>query len=251
MNSFDTEQHTIKLSDDGSFTAYSKEYSEHYHSTRDGALHESLTKHVIPALEAKKNQNEICILDICFGLGFNTLATLYYAKEKRIESKIHIHSPELDKVLVKSLLDFQYPLEFESMRHIIEELVQKGSYQDEQFYIELYLGDARDYVKKFKSQTFDVVYQDAFSPAVNPSLWTKEYFADIRKCIKDEGILTSYSTALKTRLALYENDFYIYINSGKDFRNASIASPKLLEGFSQVDMQHKIMCNPDIQSLRD
>ena len=76
------------LSEDGSFTAYSKEYDEHYHSTKDGALNESILKHVLPAFKIKKNLEEINILDICFGLGFNTLATLYYHKKKLSYFKI-------------------------------------------------------------------------------------------------------------------------------------------------------------------
>ena len=41
-------------------------------------------------------------------------------------------------------------------------------------------------------------------------LWTKEDFEDIANAIKDDGVLTTYSTALKTRLALYENNFNVY-----------------------------------------
>jgi len=48
---FEDALHTLTLSDDGSYTAYSKEYDEHYHSTKDGALKESLQKHVIPAYD--------------------------------------------------------------------------------------------------------------------------------------------------------------------------------------------------------
>ena len=73
---FNDETHTMVQSEDGSFTAYSKEFDEHYHSTKDGALQESLQKHVIPALYHVKDKEQISILDICFGLGFNTLATL-------------------------------------------------------------------------------------------------------------------------------------------------------------------------------
>jgi len=40
VKEFDSYLHTLTLSDDGSYTAYSTEYDEHYHSTKDGALHE-------------------------------------------------------------------------------------------------------------------------------------------------------------------------------------------------------------------
>ena len=240
----------MTLSEDGSYTAYSKEYNEHYHSTKDGALYESLVKHVHPAFKIKENQEEINILDICFGLGFNTLATLLHYKQNSLSSKINIYSPELDVSLVKSLINFTYPQEFEEFKHIIKAIVEDGIYEDENFYIEVFLGDAREYIKKFNNK-FDIVYQDAFSPSSNPILWTKEYFSDIKRGIKKDGVLTTYSIALATRLALYENGFNIYINSGEGFRKATVASPSKLEEFELVDMEHKISCNPNAVSLRD
>jgi tRNA U34 5-methylaminomethyl-2-thiouridine-forming methyltransferase MnmC len=68
---------------DGSNTLFSKEYNEHYHSTKDGAINESLYKHIIPAITHHKDKKSLKILDICFGLGYNTLATLHYNKTKR------------------------------------------------------------------------------------------------------------------------------------------------------------------------
>lgn len=249
--SFNNEFYSLSLSDDGSFTAYSKEYEEHYHSTKDGALYESLVKHIIPAFKIQKDKNVVSILDICFGLGFNTLATIYHVKKNNIASKIEIYSPELDSTLVKSLLDFTYPKEFDFIKNIIFNLVKYQCYSDEQFHIEIFLGDAREYIKTFDANKFDIVYQDAFSPASNPILWTREYFKDIKNIIKEDGILTTYSISLATRLALYENSFNIYINEGKDFRKATLASLGVLDDFKEVDMKHKISCNPDASSLRD
>ena len=249
-NSFNDELHTATLSEDGSYTAYSKEYDEHYHSTKDGALHESMAKHIIPTFKIKKNQDEINILDICFGLGFNTLATLFYHKQNHLTTKIKIYSPELDASLVRSLINFTYPKEFKEFKPVIETICRDGIYEDKHFYIEVFLGDAREYIKRFKNK-FDIVYQDAFSPSANPTLWTKEYFKDISNAMRTDGVLSTYSTALKTRLALYENDFIVYLNSGKDFRNATIASKIVLDEFELVDMKHKISCNQDINPLLD
>jgi len=250
MKQFDDELHSITLSEDGSYTAYSKEYDEHYHSTKDGALHESFTKHINPAFSIKQNQDEINILDICFGLGFNTLATLLFYKQNSLKSKIKIYSPELDASLVKSLVNFIYPKEFEEFKPVIEAICKDGIYEDNDFYIEVFLGDAREYIKRFTNK-FDIVYQDAFSPSTNPILWTKEYFSDISNAMKEDGILTTYSTALKTRLALYENGFNIYLNTGEDFRSATVASKSELDKFELVDMKHKISCNPNIKPLHD
>ena len=251
MQAFDDEQHHLTLSEDGSFTAYSKEYGEHYHSTKDGALHESLVKHVIPAINLQQHKQELNILDICFGLGLNTLATIYYAQQKNFSIKFNIYSPELDADLVNSLVYFTYPKEFASILHIIDAVVKNGFYKDEKFSIELYLGDAREYIKNFEHKKFDIVYQDAFSPLANPSLWTQEYFADIKKIIKEDAILTTYSTALATRLALHHNGFFIYVNEGEGYRTASLASPSFLKTLKVVDMEHKISCNPQALPLRD
>ncbi len=49
-----------------------KEFDESYHSQKDGALRESLEKHIIPAFKFSKDRDEITILDIGFGLGYNT-----------------------------------------------------------------------------------------------------------------------------------------------------------------------------------
>ena len=247
---FDDALHNTAPSEDGTFTAYSKEYGEHYHSTKDGALNESLKKHIIPAFNHVKDKSEVHILDICYGLGLNTLATVLYYKEHAPDTRLFIYSPELDVDLVRSLLHFHYPETFKPLRKIIKAISTKNCYEDKHLYIEVYLGDARKYVKKFDKH-FDIIYQDAFSPASNPVLWTKEYFGDIANAIKDEGILTTYSTALKTRLALHQNGFFVYLAKAKGVRNFTLASLQPLEGAEKVDMEHKIACNPGIKPLSD
>jgi len=69
--------------------------------------------------------------------------------------------------------------------------------------------------------------------------------------LKKDGILTTYSMALKTRLALHENGFKIYINEGDGHRDATLATFMELKGYNIVNMSHKIACNPDVISLRD
>ena len=50
-------------SEDGSYTAYSSEYDEHYHSTKDGALNESLKKHIEPAFALHCKKDHLRIID--------------------------------------------------------------------------------------------------------------------------------------------------------------------------------------------
>lgn len=237
-------------SDDGSYTAYSPEYDEHYHSTKDGALNESLKKHIGPAFALHCEKDHLRLIDICFGLGFNTLLSLYYRDTSYTDTTLEIYSPELDGDLVASLVDFPYPDIFEPYRNIITDIATLGGYEDERTQITVDIIDARVAMRALEGE-WDVCYQDAFSPQTNPILWTREYFGDVARLMGEEGTVTTYSTALSTRLALYENGFNVYLNSGEGYRNATIASRRELADYEKVDMAHKIACNPNAQSLKD
>ena len=63
---------------DTSITLYSARFNETYHHVGDGALEETLCKHVLPLLSLQKDARVLRVLDICFGLGFNVLC-LYHA----------------------------------------------------------------------------------------------------------------------------------------------------------------------------
>jgi len=237
-------------SEDGSYTAFSAEYNEHYHSTKDGALNESLKKHIEPAFLCHKGKTHLKIIDICFGLGWNTLATLYYRDTYFPTTTLEIYSPELDGALVASLIDFPYPEIFAPYQNIIKSLAQTGEYKDHRTSMGVEIIDARIAMRELVGN-WDICYQDAFSPKSNPALWTREYFADIARLMGEEGVITTYSTSLVTRLSLYENGFSVYLNAGEGYRSATVASCRELEKFEKVDMGHKIRCNPDAVSLRD
>jgi tRNA U34 5-methylaminomethyl-2-thiouridine-forming methyltransferase MnmC len=234
---------------DGTHTLYSLEFDECYHSTKDGALQESLEKHVLPAFRVHQNKTEITILDICFGLGYNTYATLYYLQKYHPNTKVHIVSPEFDRALVESLDTFTYPPEFAPLKPIITQVAREGFYEDDKVKIEVHFGDARKVLPHLNLK-FDVVYQDAFSPKKNPLLWTKEYFEVIKNLSKKDVVLTTYSSATPVRMGLYENGFKLYVPPSKNVRSGTIASLSQLD-LEAIDMELKKQRNPDAKSLRD
>lgn len=234
---------------DNTFTLYSAEFDECYHSTNDGALNESLGKHIMPAFSLMDKRDRINILDICFGLGYNTFATIHYCKTNNIKTKIEILSPELDLELVQSLKYFEYPKEFDNMKNIINSISDNLYYEDEQFKISVLIGDAREILQKC-TKKFDIIYQDAFSPKKNPLLWTNEYFANLRTLSNDDIILTTYSIASNIRLAMSENGFKIYDFISQSPRRSTIASFKKLD-LPYVDMKLKKERNKNLVSLKD
>ena len=248
------------LTNDGTYTLYSKEYNQNYHSAKEGALNESLSKHVIPALTYHKDKKELNILDICFGLGYNTFATLYYIKQNNIDIKLNIYSPEFDKKLLLSLRDFNYPKEFREFKNIIDILSTEFKYNDNNINIEIFNGDAREYIKELKNsskktKSFDIVYQDAFSSDVNKLLWTQEYFKQIKSILNHDAIITTYSIATPIRLSIYNNNFKIYEYKPNNSNRITIALIKKEIhkdiNYKYIDMELKQQRNKIAKPLKD
>ncbi len=218
------------ITNDGSLTLKSDKYNECYHSS-EGAITETLYKHIYPAFDVV-NQEEIKILDICFGLGYNTFLAIL---NKPKNSKLKIYSPEFDEELVKSLKNFNYPKEFEKIKHIIDEVATNYKYKDDEVEIEVFIGDARKYIKTL--DTIDIVFQDAFSPKVNTELWSIEYFKDIDKL--NPKILTTYSVATPIRYALYSLGYNLYTHPYDNIRKGTLASKDILS-FPSANFEEKL-----------
>lgn len=184
-------------------------------------------------------------------MGYNTLATLYYIKLNNLNIKLNIYSPEFDRDLLHSLKDFKYPLEFKDFANIINTLSSDFLYKDDTLKIEIFNGEAREYIKNI--QNIDIVYQDAFSSDVNHSLWTVEYFKDIKQALSHNAIITTYSIATPIRLSMYENDFTIYEYKPDNSNRVTIALNKkeIDTKFKHIDMELKKQKNTTALHLYD
>ena len=178
---------------DNSFTFFNEEFQEHYHSI-SGALEEANKKFIEP-LELKDGMT---ILDICFGLGYNTLAAIEKYKNLKIIAL------ENDPNILEELQRIELKGKFE----IIKKLTKEKYYKDENYEITLILGDAKETIKQVKDKV-DIVFLDPFSPKKNPELWTKEFFSDIYSIMKKESKLATYSCAGQVRRNLKEVGFKI------------------------------------------
>ncbi|MEA1914070.1 MAG: MnmC family methyltransferase [Campylobacterota bacterium] len=234
---------------DGSNTLYSKQYEQHFHSVKDGAIFEALHKHIFPSLQHHQKKKQLNILDICFGLGYNTFSTIDYIIRNNLDLKVCFYSPELDEELIQSLGDFQYPKEFDHIKPIIDKLVTSGYYEDEQFTIQLHIGDARKYIQTLDN--IDVVYQDAFSSEVNKELWTKQYFADIKKILSRDAVITTYSIATPIRLGMSENNLFIFERVLPNNRKSTLAFTQKHSYDGYIDMDLKKQRNPSANALED
>ncbi len=239
------------LSGDGSRTLYCEAAGEHYHSTKDGAFSEALYKHVLPAWQYRiAGRSTVTVLDICFGLGYNTLVLIWYLRQQGYAGRLQIFSPEHDLKLLQGLADFPYPEELAALSPIMKKLAENLACREADLAIEIIPTEARSWLKQFKSSV-DIVFHDPFSPARNRQLWTYEYFAELRRIGSDDLLLTTYSTATAVRMGLFENGFHLYENRpAAKVRSATLASLTPLP-LNEIDMVLKQQRNPAAASLRD
>ncbi len=180
---------------DGSETFYNDEVGDVYH-TKSGAVEEAFLKYAEPAriAELAKSGN-VRILDICFGLGYNSCAALDRALEANPDCNIRIVGLENDGRILEKINEMDPSLK---NYRIMKEVAGKMEYSKGNISISLLMGDARKTIKTINEE-FDAVFLDPFSPAKQPDLWQADFFRDIRERMKNGGMLATYSYARMVR----------------------------------------------------
>jgi tRNA U34 5-methylaminomethyl-2-thiouridine-forming methyltransferase MnmC len=172
---------------DGSITYYQKEVGDTYHSLT-GAVEEARLKYAeaLPLLSVKSP----VILDICFGLGYNTAAAL----EKITEGKIICF--ENDPKILKEILEIEvsFPTYLIVRKFIQGVLYDKMELNQGKINLRMELGDMRVRIKEIPEKA-DFVFFDPFSPSKVPDMWTEDVFKDIRDKMNEGGRLATYSCA--------------------------------------------------------
>jgi chorismate dehydratase len=186
------------VTNDKSITYYNEEFDDHYHSISAGALTEALEKHVKPA----KLRSGFRILDICFGLGYNSLIAIHTKK------RISIIGLESDKKILEMIQNIKIREDLKSDYKKIQIACKKLAYSDESLNIKIILGDALKTIKQLEGK-FDVVFFDPFSPKKQPEMWTKEFFSDIFSVMNKGAILTTYSCSKTIRQNLNDAGFVV------------------------------------------
>ncbi|PAF41878.1 MnmC family methyltransferase [Helicobacter sp. 11S03491-1] len=221
------------ISNDGSLTAFNEEFKECYHSLKDGAYTETLYKHVLPPIEYTHlfKQQHLRILDICFGLGYNCFATIAQYLKMSYEGNLQIFSPEKDEDIFKKILSLKYPDALCGIQipKIIKQLQSKRqAFIGSNIKLEIFLGDAREYLENFKPASIDIVYQDAFSPKTNPELWNETYFKQLFKLTHGQSLITTYSVNATIRHCARNVGFLVYEYKNPYTRKSTLLSKKPL-----------------------
>ncbi|GAB4225219.1 MAG: MnmC family methyltransferase [Stanieria sp.] len=192
--------------EDGSYTFFSDEFNEAFHS-HYGAKLEAEVKFVEPTqLKIKATQlSTIYLLDICYGLGYNTAAALEAIWSINPHCRVELISLELNPAVPKNAIAFQLLSSWqEPIPKLLAELATTQQVNSEFLQAKLLLGDARTTIKQILQQQWqaDAIFLDPFSPPKCPQLWTVEFLNLVANCLKPTGRLATYSCAAAFRTAL-------------------------------------------------
>jgi tRNA U34 5-methylaminomethyl-2-thiouridine-forming methyltransferase MnmC len=200
-----SEQFDPYITDDGSSTFFSQEFGQTFHS-KYGAKEESIFKYAVPTLLTEKAcRGRLQILDICYGLGYNTAAAISTIWRSNPNCKIEIIALELDQTVITAAIKHNLLAEWEQpIPKLLAQLAQELIVDQDQLTAQLILGDARQTIAMVIEQKFkaDAIFLDPFSPLVCPQLWTIEFIDQVAKCCAEDGIIATYSCAAAVRTAM-------------------------------------------------
>lgn len=194
--------------EDGSHTLALQEADEHYHSIH-GAIKES--NHIFIGegyQKADKWLNPLNILEIGFGTGLNALLT--YKAHLNERRKINYVAVEPYPLITKEIEQLNYPqkTDMDKAEDIFSSLhkpIQAPYFIGERF-IMLHLREKVQDIE-LKENSFNLIYYDAFAPAINPELWEQTIFEKMYNALEMRGILVTYSASGKVKRALKDAGF--------------------------------------------
>lgn len=223
--------------DDGSITFFSEDWKEHYH-TKTGARLEAQQKFTVPSKIAEKlEQRDIRILDVCFGLGNNSLAAI--SAVAGAGHRLEITALEMDKRVVRAAAEHFQELKADpvSWRSVLADLYSRSSFITKNSSLTIRWGDARWLIQNLEAESFDIIFQDPFSSQHCPELWTVEFFRQLYRVLKPDGVLLTYSSSMPVRGAMLEAGFKIgETRPEHQMGNGTIAAKnKTALGFPEIE----------------
>ena len=219
LNFFNDNNDYFVLTDDGSYSINSKEINHKVETlhTSTGAISESFEKFIKPMKFSY--DEDIAILDICAGLGYNTSAAIADFIKNSSKANLQIDMVEISKATLACGLLVPSPIpEHDITKKAIENELIKQDYANisyesceipENIDINVYIDDARQTIQDLEDNYYDAIFLDPFSQNMAPELFSLDFFKEFRRVIKDNGIIATYTSSAPVRAGFIEAGFYI------------------------------------------
>jgi tRNA U34 5-methylaminomethyl-2-thiouridine-forming methyltransferase MnmC len=221
----------IEITADGSHTLFVPELNERYHST-NGAIQESELVFIQNGLyHLPQCLKEINLLEIGFGTGLNALLTILESKKQR--RKINYVAIEPEPLDQEIILGLNYPNQIGGTeaegyyKKIHDANWEYPSFLSDYFIISKIHAKIEDLALSEKQ--FHLIYFDAFGPEVQPELWTEAIFKKLFDCLKQDGIIVTYSCKGNVKRALKSAGFGLEKLPGPPGKREVLRATKLLK----------------------
>tara|TARA_B100000945_G_scaffold186868_1_gene149901 strand:+ start:755 stop:1660 length:906 start_codon:yes stop_codon:yes gene_type:complete len=216
------------ITNDGSLTLQSFQFKESFHS-HEGALKETKTKFIDPAKIERFRNKSINVLDVCFGLGYNSayLFNILLNQSSFLNwYALEIDKRPLDYAIKKNLFKNLWG---PKIIRIFKSLFKVGHFSDKYFNCKMLWGDARKEINKIPESTkFDLIFLDGFSPQKCPEVWSIEFLTKLKNKLKFQGYLITYSSSAAVRKTLITIGLKVYkikpkLETSKIWSNGTLA----------------------------
>lgn len=243
-----TDHHPFELqaTADGSYTFFSAEFNQAFHS-HFGAKQEAEFKFVEPLqLRQKAQQSQISLLDICYGLGYNTAAALTAIWQTNPNCYVDWIGLELDETVPKTAIAYNllnsYP---DPIAEYLTTLAKTHQLKTDRIQAKLLIGDARLTLQQVYHSGFkaDAIFLDPFSPPACPQLWSVEFLSLLSGCLTPKGHLATYVCSAAARTALMAANLNIGSTTPVGRR-----TPGTIASFSSVGLPP--LSQPEIEHLQ-
>lgn len=210
--------------DDGSVTVFDKKHKDYYHA-KSGAYKQANELFLKNSkLSDKLKIRNIKLLDIGFGMGYNSLCAIALKKSKKLEITA------LDKN--KNIIHTSYKnIKNKNEANILKQIYKNSSYLDENNHIKLILGDIR-YTLTTLKDTFDIIFLDPFIHTQNASMISVDVFKILNILLKDDGVLICSNSATATKVALSQSCFK---STSCNIQNSDIKGLIAVKGSEIID----------------
>ncbi len=192
------------ITQDKTETYHNETIGESYHS-HTGAVQEAILKYAIPCkIREKAKSGKLVILDMFFGLGYNSAMAISEALDENPDCLIEVIGVEFDPAIVNNIQHVNPPISFYS--HYKKLSSTNLQFTHNNVTVKLLLGDAREIVPTISAK-FDAIFYDPFSPKNSPEMWSVDLFSHMYRNLHETGILATYSCARLVRDNLSEAGF--------------------------------------------
>lgn len=193
---------------DGSKTIQIVEWKEQYHSMH-GAIQEAMHIYITAGLLSIKNES-ISILEMGFGTGLNCFLTF----EQALKNKLTINYTGIEAYPVTAIehkaLGYITVID-DTIANYLTTIETCNWNETVTIHPSFILRKVHTSFETWQvpANTYDLIYFDAFSPNIQPELWTTLMFIKMFTILKTDGVLVTYCAKGQVKRNLKEAGFTV------------------------------------------